>query len=186
MVCDTHFLWRYNTHAYSSHMRIPRHTKSTTKAQLSEPMIKEGVRVRAKRSRNDSKTAAPPKSTPAWAIVDKAGILQHTAQPAHSSTCWRAFFFDDSVVLNLFQGAQVVSASSRQLDWFWRLLGAFLLWESLPPSLPESLLGSPAYSVRVSLGFYCYYTFAERGIVNLVSFRDSWRIFYFFFLLNFL
>ena len=42
--------------------------------------------------------------------------LEHTAQPAGTSTIWRMSSPSDSS-LNLFQAAQLLSASSRQLVW---------------------------------------------------------------------
>ena len=80
------------------------------------------------RNRNDPKTAAPPRPTPAWVTAHKAGNLEHTAQPAGSSTGWRVSFPGASVGLSLFQAAQaglcffqaagLVSESSLQLCLF--------------------------------------------------------------------
>jgi hypothetical protein len=53
----------------------------------------------------------------------KAGnLLEHTAQPAGSSTSWNVFFPSDSVDLHLFQSAWLISVSSRQLVWSQSLL----------------------------------------------------------------
>jgi hypothetical protein len=67
------------------------------------------------RSRNDSKLAVSLKPTPAWVTAQKAGHLEHTAQPGSRSMGWRLSFLGCSVDLSLFQAAQVVFA--RVLSW---------------------------------------------------------------------
>ena len=66
-------------------------------------------------------------------------------------------FLSDSVGLNLFQVAWLVTASSRQLVW--------------PQSLLCSLTG-----LRVNLGPSLLLTQVGRGLVNLVSFRDFLKL----------
>ena len=72
----------------------------TTKAPLGEPM---GFLWVTHRSRNDSEAAASPKATPGWVRAHKDWDLEHTAQPAESTTSWRESFPRVSVGLNLFQ-----------------------------------------------------------------------------------
>lgn len=73
------FLGRQNTHVYSPQIRIPLQTKvqESSKSKL--------IRV-GDRGRNDSKMAPSPKPIPAWITAHKARNLEHTAQPADSST----------------------------------------------------------------------------------------------------
>ena len=107
------------------------------------------------RSRNDSKTAASPKSTPACVKALRAGTLKHTAQPQGSLRGWKESFPDISVGLNIFQASQLVSASCKQLDWSLRL-------SFLPPEEYSQLL---------------LLTLTERGPLNLASFRNFLKLF---------
>ena len=65
----------------------------TTQVQCGEPVSFIGV---AFRNRNDSKTAAPLRATP-------AGNIEHTAQPTGSSTGLRVSSLGASAGLHLFQ-----------------------------------------------------------------------------------
>jgi hypothetical protein len=87
----------------------------------------------------------------------KARNLENTAQPEGNSENWKVSFLSDSVGLNLFQVAWLVTASSRQLVW--------------PQSLLCSLTG-----LRVNLGPSFLLTQVGRGLVNLVSFRDFLKL----------
>ena len=109
------------------------------------------------RSRNDTWTALSPKPTPALGQLMKARNLEHPAQPEGNSENWRVSFLSDSVGLNLFQVAWLVTASSRQLVW--------------PQSLLCSLTG-----LRVNPGPSLLLTQVGRGLVNLVSFRDFLKL----------
>lgn len=66
-------------------------------------------------TKNDSKTAASRRPAPAWETARKS--LEHSAEPADISTGWRVPFPGTSVVLNLFQVTQPVSASGLR-DFF--------------------------------------------------------------------
>lgn len=55
----------------------------------------------AYRSRDESKISASPKPSPAQVTAYKTGNLEHTAQPADSSTAWGMSFLGDSVGLYL-------------------------------------------------------------------------------------
>lgn len=57
----------------------------------------------AYRSRDESKISASPKPSPAQVTAYKTGNLEHTAQPAGSSTAWGMSFLGDSVGLYLFR-----------------------------------------------------------------------------------
>jgi hypothetical protein len=130
---------------------------ATSVVQLGEPMSFIGVTYR---SINDSQTAKP---IPSWVTTQKAGNLEHAAQPWGSSTTgWIASFpvancsklyAGWSVVLNLFQAGQSISASSRQLE-------------------SSSYLGTCESQAQLLL-----FTLAERSLVNLVSFRDFLQLF---------
>ena len=61
------------------------------------------------RSRNNSKSAASPKATPAWVTAHKAENLEFTAG---ASISWRGSF-PSNTDLNFFQASLLVSASSR-------------------------------------------------------------------------
>lgn len=94
--------------------------------------------------------------------------LQHTAQPAGSSTGRRLFFPGTSVGLRLFQAFGLVFASSRWLSWSLLLLGAraclrvsfvgWILWEWLSE-------------------IFIVYSWSGRSLVNLIGFRDFLKIF---------
>ena len=104
------------------------------------------------RSRNDTKPAASPKSTPAWVTAHKDG------KPGAYSTAYRQLTRKESILsrcsvgLNLSQGALLFSASSEHLVW------------------PQSLLCSSASLWEGLLALYVY--LAGRSLVNLISFRD--------------
>lgn len=121
----------------------------------SEPMIFIGVTYR---SRNDPKTAASAKSTPAWVDSSQSWVPEHTAQPAGSSPAWRVSFAGDSVDLSLFQVSQLISASFRLLD-----LSPYSL------QLGSSKNHSPQSFLFLSLG--------GRSLLNLVNFRDFLKLF---------
>lgn len=69
--------------------------------------------------------ASPKPTQNGWQLT-KSGNLEHTDQPASSSTCWWVSLPSDAVVLTLFQGARLASASSCQLVWFESSLQLFL------------------------------------------------------------
>lgn len=66
-----------------------------------------------------TQTVIPPKPTPTWWQLIKAGSLEPTAQPAGGSTGGRVSFLNDSVGLNLFQAGGLV----------WVFFAACLVWE---------------------------------------------------------
>lgn len=72
----------------------------------------EGLLTRAEITQ---KTVASPRLTPAWVTAHKSRNVELPAQAAGSSTGWTACFLGASVCPNLFQAAQLVSGSSRQL-----------------------------------------------------------------------
>lgn len=71
--------------------------------------------MRCYRSRNDPETATSPKPPQHGQQLTRAGNVEPTAQPAGSSAGWRVSFSASSGGLSLFQVAQRLSASSRQL-----------------------------------------------------------------------
>lgn len=115
----------------------------TTKVELGK---RESFIGLLNRSRNDSKTALSPRSTPAWLTAHKAENLEHIAQPAGRSTGWRRSF----------PGASVDLTPSRQLVWSVSAM-------QRPHPHPAVLRGISAAIVYSG----------KEGIVNLVSFRES-------------
>lgn len=71
------------------------------------------------------------KPTPAWVTAQKCVKLELTAHPEGSSTGWRESFPSDSVGLNHFQPAGLVSASFRLLDSSQSLLFLLLLFNKV-------------------------------------------------------
>jgi hypothetical protein len=90
----------------------------TTQAQLGETneldwgYLQESRWGVTYRSRNDSKTAASPRSIPAW-VTDSSHL--HSLQVAQQAE--ELSFPGDSVGLNLWQAALLVPVSSRELVW---------------------------------------------------------------------
>lgn len=90
--------------------RDPMTCTDTTQGQLDEPICTIGV---AYRSRTDSKSRESPKATPAQVTAHGAENLQRAAQPAAAQSARERPSSD----LNLFQEAQLDSASSGKLAW---------------------------------------------------------------------
>jgi hypothetical protein len=67
------------------------------------------------RSRNDSKTPASPRPTPAWVTAHRAGNPEHTAQPAGSWTGQMVSSPGSSAGLCFFQSASLVWVSLSSL-----------------------------------------------------------------------
>jgi hypothetical protein len=123
------------------------------------------------KTRNDSKTAASPKPTPAWVTAHKAGNQKHSAQPEGR----RVSFLGTSVGLHSSrQMGWLVFASSRELAglglrvFFVALL--YCIWEGLLAFI-VTLAGKGSWQGwGVGVG-------VEPGGVTLAGFRAFLRLF---------
>lgn len=67
-------------------------------------------------------TTLLPKPTTTWVTVHKAANLEHFALLVGILTGWRVSILGAKIGLNLFQAAQLLSVSSRQLGCSWSSL----------------------------------------------------------------
>lgn len=113
------FFWGNTANVFSPNIGSPWQTKiQYHQTQIDEPMSFIGVTYWVSyKSTNDSKTATSPRLTTTWVTIHETGEEEHTVHLVRISTGWRVSYSGASVVLNLFQECQLVSASSTQSIW---------------------------------------------------------------------